>query len=208
MTREVTMGQADGSTQAEQGTGTRPRQDAEPKTTGAEGAPDALEAAAKGVEQAKQITDAEEQEALDFLLSPHGPVEHSVPVTLLTPAGKKTIRWRIRQMDGKRILALEDEHTDENTGKMDDIGVWAALVAEATVFPDVTSVQFRTPPPLEPGAAPSAPDASPADSLRRVFRFETGLLQGIASQVRTISGWSVDRVGTAQRVLVDAAGNS
>lgn len=173
---------------------------------GDEHAPEAVTEAAQSPDAAKRLTENEEQEALDFLLGASGPLPFKLPVTIYTDRGDRKIGWTIRQLDGKRILALEDEHTDDQTGKVDDLALNAAIVAEATIFPDVASEKFRTPPPVD--GRTFAPDAAPTDALLRIFRFQSGLLTGIAAQVRSISGWSVDRVGSAQRVLVDAAGNS
>lgn len=175
-----------------------------------EGGPDALGKAAEGGDDAKALSTREEQEALDFLLSSSEALPHKVPVTLLTDKGDRTIMWRVRQMDGREIDAIEERNRKGSGGpyaELDDLRVNAEMVANATLWPDVTSERFRTPAPTDTNPSP-APDADPTDAVLRVFRWQSGLLAGISGEIRRVSGWSADRVGKAQRVLVDAAGNS
>lgn len=170
------------------------------------GAPGGLEKAAGDEDQQKSVTPREEREALAYLLGSGGKAfAHTVPIEWDTDDGRKTIKWKIRSMAGTRIDEIEREaRKDENDpfAGINQYQAAAGIVAEATVFPDVKSEEFRTPP--EGGR----PDADPADALQRIFRYQSGVLVGLAERVREISGWGEDRVGQAKRDLVRAAGNS
>lgn len=159
-------------------------------------APDGLRKAAEG--GADRMTVGEERDALDFLLGATKPVEYDVPVKYDTSAGRKELTFRIRQLDGKVILKLEDSHK-KGTGpfaELDDIAFNAALVAEATVF--LTDASGRE---VDPKGHEFIGDLGfgPAEAMEVRFKFQPGILDGVAGQIRSISGYSPDRVGAAER---------
>lgn len=172
-------------------------------------APDGLRAAANGEDAAKKVSGAEEHSAVAFLLGQQRAPKYKVPVQFDTDVGTLTLQWTIRALDGKTIDRIERANTDDSKGPLDpdavdDLRANAELVAEATVqIEDATGAVTKV----------NDPDflnglVSGADALMARFHWQSGLLTGMASQVRRASGWAPDRIGEATRVMVDAAGNS
>lgn len=151
----------------------------------------------------------EEAGALNYLLGARAPLPYDVKSTLETVDGPKPLTFVIRQMDGRKIDAIETRNRDKTTGVLDQISCDVQLVGEACLFivdatgkqTDPKSEAFRTVRPEQP------PLASPADALEARFREQLGILSGVAREVRRVSGWAPERVGQADRRLVDAAGN-
>ena len=171
-----------------------------------EGAPDGLKTAADtGNGQIPDITIAQERGALDFILGPTAAVEFDVPVRLDTPTGEKPLIFRIKQMDGKRLLALEVEHK-EGTGPFaptDDVALDAHIVSEATV--EITD--GLTGASIDPKSMEFLGNATtPFDAMRTRFKFTPGIMTGIAAQVRSVSGYNPEKVKSAERVIADAVG--
>ncbi|MCA1571142.1 MAG: hypothetical protein LC798_12665 [Chloroflexi bacterium] len=81
-------------------------------------------------------------------------------------------------------------------------------MAAATVSPDIRSEEFRRPAEATERNPGREPDADPADALLRVFMFQSGLLSGVAGEIRSISGYDPNRVGQAKRSLTRAVGGS
>lgn len=195
--------------------GTRERQQGSGSEGGTlpEDAPPAIEKAAAGGAESKKVTPQEEQDALRWLLGSGGKsIEHTVEIEWDTAdEGRKTIPWRIRSLPAKRIEEIENENRetpDDPFSQLREPRASASLVAEATVWPDIRSAEFRTPAEateLNPGREP---DADPTDALMRVFMFQPGLLSGIAGEIRSISGYDPRRVGPARRTVTRAVGNS
>jgi hypothetical protein len=177
----------------------------------AEGDPKGAAAIDKAADGGK-LTDGEERSALEYLLGGGKPTIHEVPVQYMTDAGLLPMTFEIRQMDGRRIDAIEQANINENTGRPDVITAAAQIVAEATVAltdptgakTDPKSEQFRTVP--TPDGEPRLL-ASPADALIARFRLQLGLVQGVATEVRRVSGWDAEYVGRAKRKFVEASGN-
>lgn len=174
------------------------------------GAPDGLRAAADGTKELGANTPEEkakaEAKALDFLLGEEPPLEYDVEVKLETDKGLGKLVFRIRQMDGARILELEDDHRD-GTGpfaQLNDTAFNAALVAEATVsITDPSTGKVLTPDDMEWVGN----YVSPPMAMEKRFSRQSGVLSGIAGEVRRVSGWAPGRVGQADRSMVNAAGN-
>lgn len=164
-----------------------------------------VEAAAEG-----ELSGSPEQQlekevgALDFLTGATKPLEYDIGVDYATPSGDAKLTFHIRQMDGARILELEDAHTKGSGpfGQIDDAKFNAALVAEATLYLtdasgeqlDLKSEKFRGP----------VPDA--AEAVRIRFKFQSGLLSGVAGQIRAVSGWAPGRVAAAEKAVERAVG--
>lgn len=159
--------------------------------------PEVVKAAEGGTLSAR-----EEMDALDFLLGATKPLEFDVPVLYDTPAGRKTLRFRIRQLDGATIEAVDvaNRKGDGPFAKLDVQTFNAELVTEATRYIQSESgrqVEVRSQEFL--GGVPSPPLAM---ALR--FKYQPGILDGLAEKIREVSAYSPDRIGTAQRVLVEA----
>lgn len=175
-----------------------------PRTPGVE------EEAPEGVHRAaadQPVSDAEEYDALDWFLGATQRPTATVPVQLWTPKGDVEMTWKIRAVDGARIQQIDDEHRTGSGpfAKLDKIGFAAQLVSESAVEiwgakgkrVKVDSEEFI-------GAAPGGL----ASAVRLRFKNQEGLLESLGDRVQELSGYSADRVGAAQRVLVDTAGNS
>lgn len=171
-------------------------------------APDALRTAADG--KADDVTIGGEHEALSYLLGATKPVEYDVPVKFDTPAGTKELTFHIRQLDGKAIIKKEDAHRKGSGpfAELDDIAFNADLVAEATVWiSDATGRKVEPNSPEFDGGL----GYGPALAMETRFKFQPGILDGIAGQIRSVSGYAPDRVGTAERatdrVMTEALGS-
>lgn len=198
--------------------GVRPERNGEPKPSDAlpGGSPDGLNEAADAepgkpafANQSPEEAVDKEAGALDFLLGAPAAIKYDVPVTIDIPGGRQAeLTFVIRQMDGKRIIELENEHRTGGMGpfsEIDDIAFNAHLVAEGTEkIVDKGSGREVTPDSMEW----IGDQVTPQDAMRARFRFQSGVLAGIAGQIRAISGYRPDRVGTAERPMRHAVGNS
>lgn len=159
-----------------------------------------------------ELSPSEEADAIHWLLQPARPYRFKCTVKYDTPYGSRDLTWYIRQLDGKKIEGIEDRHRESGEGPFGKINTIMAnpeVVAEATLEVqdavsfrklDIGSEEFRTAPNGE--LIPSK-----AEALRLRLHYQSGVLAYLAEEVRRISGYSADRVGSATRVLVDAAGN-
>lgn len=145
-----------------------------------------------------------EKSALDWLLGATTRLEHDIPVKYETPDGMVELTFRIQQMDGTRLDALEEEHRngDGPFAKLDTLSYNAAVVAEATMY--VADEHRKATIKEIVGEHP----AGAVGGLRTRFKYQPGILAGIEREVRTLAAYSNDRVGSAQRALVAAVGNS
>lgn len=175
--------------------------------------PEEVERAAKG----EQLDVKAETSALGYILGAKAPLVERIPTKVETDEGLAELTFVVRQMDGKRIDAVEEQHRSSTTGMVDQAAVNVQLVSEACVKL-VDSTGFEMDPKSEAfrRATVRKPDgeeeeivlASPIMALRHHFRYQLGVLVGVGREIRNISGWSMDRVGTAERMLVEASGNS
>lgn len=170
-----------------------------------EGAPPALADAARGGE----VDGQGESDALDFLLGRTQPILFDVPVKFDTPAGQKKLVFVVRQLDGERILELEKEHRkgDGPFAELNDVEFNAALVAEACVAIVDPSVEGAEVDPKSDRFVGGAP-GGPAMAMQVRFKYQSGLLDGVSGQIRSVSGYNPTRVESANRSIRDAAGNS
>lgn len=177
---------------------------------------------ARDVARGHETDAAGERSAVAALLGQQRAPRYKVKVDFATDDGDVVLWFFVHSLDSKRIDAIESAHTDKTkvsaTGmpEQDDLALNAEIVADATISisdgepgtaayeaePKVTPTdeQFRSGP---NGMLPSG-----AAALQARFHWQEGLLTGVATQVRRISGWAPDRVGQAERVLVDVAGGS
>lgn len=202
----------------------KPPEDRPPQPADAlpDGAPDGLKAAANagahskpdlapGVQDPAEKAGAEEEAeagALDFLLTDPHAIQYDVPVALDIPGGRtKELTFVVRQLDGDRILELEDEHTRGfgPLARLDDAPFNAALVAEGTITIQEKDKDGNVVKEVDPRSKEwmgNEPD--PAHAMGKRFQFQAGLLSGVAGQIRYVSGWAGGRVGTASRPVRDA----
>jgi hypothetical protein len=170
------------------------------------------------------LSDEDERDALDFLLAPKPPRIYGVKVKYDTEAGIRPLTFVVRASDGRKIDGIEQANVSEATGKIDRITADCQIVALACVAlesasgraVELTSAEFltvRVPKRDDSSGEPTGEMvetrlASPADALEARFKTQLGIVSGVAREVRRISGYDPERVGVAQRRLVDAAGNS
>lgn len=205
------MGSLDEATKLQQpGPGEPPTPDPRDAARGLpEDAPQAV------VDQARGHDSPEgRRSAVKLLLGQQRAPRYKVRVEFATDEGDVGMWFLVHSLDGKRIDAIERAHTDRNSvmGEMDELSVNAELVADATLT--ISDGEPGTPE-YEQGETTkvNSPEflhgeASSAEALKARFHWQSGLLAGLATQIRRISGWAPDRVGGAQRVLVELAGNS
>lgn len=183
-----------------------------------DGAPQAVRDAAAGrsldgtsghPDDDREVGDRAESGALDFLAGSEDvePIEYDSTVQVETPSGLKPVRFHFRQLDGDRITSLEREHS---TGagpfaQLDDLRFNAALVTEATDYmvDGVTKKKFT------PGDREWVGKwMDPKIAMEKKFAKQPGILAGLVDEIRKAGGYTSDRVGSAERALVNAAGNS
>lgn len=166
------------------------------------------------------LTEENEQDALDFLLAPKPARVYGVTVQYDTEAGLLPLTFVVRGTNGRKIDEIEQSYVSETTGRMDGLGASCALVAEATLYieglvgnkVELSDEKFLTlnrPNPEDPDGPPLVTRlASPVEALEARFATQFGLLSGVAGEIRRISGYDPEKVGSARRRLVNAAGNS
>jgi hypothetical protein len=185
-----------------------PKRELDPAADLPPDAPEPVRDAARGKEPK---TTGDEIAAIEFLLGPQQTTVWDCDVLYETPKGTATLKWRVESMRGEDIEKHERECLDMVDGvqRMNERRLSAELVAAATVFvKDMTGRQTK--PTDEDFRRTPSGDINPsaADALRGRFERQEGILYYLAQEIRRISGWSPDRVGNAQRVLVNVTGNS
>lgn len=178
---------------------------------------EALEEAATAPRDDKgkpEVSGETERTALDFLLSPPKRLEYKVPVSIDTEGGEKTLDLIVRSLPGQQLRDIERRNSKDGTlgplAELDDQRIAAETVSAALVrIEDPRSggtLDPRDPRFMQNSRGEKIID--PVTALAARFEFQSGILSNVASEVRRISGYSSDRVGTAQRVMVDAVGSS
>lgn len=152
--------------------------------------------------------DAEgERTALDWLLGATQPLPYTVPVQYDTPDGLKTLIFGLHSVEDARLQALDAENRtgDPPFQKLDVSGFNSAAVAEACDYIldpatgrkiDPSTEEFR-------GGIPSTPLA-----FRVRFKLQPGLLEALAERIREKAGFGSERVGQAQRSVVEVGKRS
>jgi len=170
-------------------------------------APDAMKDAARGKEPK---TRGAELSAVDYLLGPVRKIVEDVEVLYYTPVGEAKLTWRVHSLLGEEIEKWERECVEGEGAdqRINERRLSAILVANATVHIEDESGKKTKPTDEDFRRTPSGDiNPSAADALRGRFGEQEGVLMYLAQHIRRISGWSPDRVGNAQRVLVNATGN-
>lgn len=188
------------------------KDDSDPAAQLPGGAPDGLKEAARG-RLDEGLTDhdaaeatAKEAGALDFLLSNPSPQPFTVESLVDTPNGLKALTFHMHQLDGSRIEALENEHS-EGVGpfaRVDRQRLNAAKIAEATdKMVDANGKELT---PTDGGFLGDA--VAPAIAFERMFKMQPGVSDQLAEQIDRMAGMTRDRVGMAERAVTAAVGNS
>lgn len=167
-----------------------------------EDAPAELHDAAAG----KPVTEKGERRGLKWLLGATRAPEYDVDVEYDTPDGMAMLTFHIRSVDGRRIVALENEHSGDGPfGQLDDIAFNAALAAEGTLF-----IEDEAGERIEPDSAEfrGAPDIPAALAMEKRFKYQDGLLGGVAGEIRRLGGWEPDRVKRARRSIAGRSGEA
>lgn len=165
--------------------------------------------------QGATLDSVEEKSALDWLLGDPKPIIYNVPVQYETPAGMVPMTFVLRQIDARKIDAIEQKHVNQATGVLNQFDANVELIAEATLFitdpsgkqMKLDSEEFRRAKRRDPTTGEIVPFvlASGTLALERKFRMQLGLLNGVGVQIRRVAGFDTERVGKAQRRLVDAS---
>jgi hypothetical protein len=147
-----------------------------------------------------------EKGALDFMLSNPSPQPFKVPAIVETPAGPKKLTFHMRQIDGSRIEALENEHTNGvgPFATVDRTRLNAAKIAEATE--KMVDENGKEMTPGDPEFL-SGGEGVPHIAFERMFRYEPGVADQIAEQIDRMAGQARDRVGMAEREMTTATRN-
>lgn len=168
-----------------------------------DGAREAAEAALNG--KPEDAPPGGEEALAAFLLGDSAPIDYPVKVKIAVPPSGELIEaeWILRQLDGALIDSIELRNMpDGPLGKADELATNAELVVASTQaikLPSGRAIDIR-------GQEFMRGMADPSDALRRTFGRQEGILGGLAAEIRSISGWSNDRVGKAQAKLVRAVG--
>lgn len=183
---------------------TTPQPPAEPEQTPGvpADAPPAVHAAARNGD----VDGAGETDALDWLLGATKRPQYTLPFHYETPAGRtERLIFRFAGMDARRIEEIDaaNRQGDGPFAKLDATAFNAQVAAESVIAilnpatgKEVTAEEFV-------GEAPA-----PAIGWEMRFKYQPGILDGLVGQIREKAGFNADRVGNAQRSLVEAAGNS
>lgn len=166
-------------------------------------APESIVAASQGA--TKEI--ASEKDALDWLLGATTRLEHDVPVKFETTDGLVELVFHIQQLDGMRLEQIEEEHRngDGPFAKLDTLAYNAHVVSEATLY--IASESGRRIEPKSEAFIAGHPMGA-IGAMQGRFKYQPGILAGVEAEIRKLAAYSNDRVGSAQRSLVAAAGNS
>ena len=167
-------------------------------------APPAIVAASQGDREGAAMEG--ERSALDWLLGGTQALEHDVPVEYETPSGMVKLVFRIKQLDGAVLNAIDAQHRGEGPfGKLNTIEYNAHVASEATVYiADETGKKVG---PKTEDFIGGHPEGA-IGAMRTRFKYQPGILAGIEAEVRKLGAYSPDRVGAASRAIVAAAGNS
>lgn len=156
------------------------------------------------------LDDDEERAALDWLLGAPAAMQHDITVQFETPDGEQPVTFTVRQMDTRQIDKIEQRNLSQSTGRLDALTANCQIVAEATVSirdgsgrsTAINSDEFLT---VVGRDGEPLKLASSSDALEQRFRKQLGLIQGVASEIRRLAGYDTERVGAAQRRLVQAS---
>jgi hypothetical protein len=175
------------------------------------GAPEGLKEAAGGpldeghTDEDAAGAGAKEKGALDIMLSNPSPQPFKVEAMVDTPAGLKKLTFHMHQLDGSRIEALENDHTSGvgPFATVDRAKLNAAKIAEAT--DKMVDENGKETTPTDPGFIGDA--VAPPIAFERMFKLQPGVAEQLTEQIDRMAGMTRDRVGMAEREMVNAVKN-
>ena len=165
-------------------------------------APEPVKQAAVGA----KVSPDDERTALDWFLEPQRPLRYRTEVQFDTPQGQKPLVMVLRSIPQAEMERIEARNRKGEgiMAEYDDFQANVEIVGEALVMLETPTGQEIEP--TDPRVLSGLP--SVAEAMKARFYYQPGLLAGVSSEVRRISGWGSDRVGRAERILTAAAGNS
>lgn len=149
----------------------------------------------------KTLDVEEEQGALDWFLGPTRRLEYDVTVQWETPRGMRPLTFHMHQVDGDRLQEIDEANRqgDGPFSKLDTQGFNAEAVVEACMyFTDQTGRKVK---PTEEAFTGGMPN--PVLAMRTRFKTQPGILEHLAERIREKAAFSADRVGGAQRSVVE-----
>jgi hypothetical protein len=160
-------------------------------------APRELLLAADGHIPDKDDPDGDRKEAtvLSFLLGDTVPLEFDVEALIETPDGRQVLTFHFRQLDDKTIEDLERRFTTQGPfgGEINRKMLNVAKVAAATVYLQDKDGKRQQLDESFRGRLPNNEEA-----LAGRFRFQPGVLKGVAEEIDGAAGMNNDRVGVAK----------
>ena len=172
------------------------------------GAPPEVGQAVRGATSPDQMTGKQEKSAIAWLLGPVAPLPYHVDVKYDTPEGLKLLRFHMTQLDAAELEVIEKRNRsgDGPFAELNTRVYNAQVVTAATRYIEDPNAEDSRMEFTDPAFRMGIPD--PAIAVEKRFAFQPGILRGLVAEIREMAGNSEDRIGTAQRALVDAAGNS
>jgi hypothetical protein len=187
-----------------------PRFQAAKAAGGGETGREMLEHAAQGAE----LSQSEEKSALDWLLGTPKPIVHEIPLEIETDGGMRTVKFVSRRIDPRKIDAIEIRNIQQTTGRVDRLTSDCEIIAESCELLDdgkrkvtLSSDEFCTVRLFNRDSGEIEPVklASPAMALEKRFVGQEGALTLVAAEIRRLGGYDPQRLGNAQRRLVEAS---
>lgn len=177
--------------------------------------PESVEKAAKSERDAKQMSDGEHLDALDWLLSDEAddPVEVSTSdlrINVGTPNTPRWVDWTIRNVDRDTLKTIQRSQQGATRAQRRgfapvDVDADAAslrIIVRGTVKPDLREAAERK----GVQAAPD-PDYAPMQVVAHRFRNKPGLLDQLVGEIFDLSGYDEGAIQRAEEKEVSAAGN-
>lgn len=164
--------------------------------------------------QGATLSASEEKSGLDWMLGGPVQMEHTIPVDYETPDGMRKVTFVTKMIDARVIDEIQQRHVNDATGKLDKLSADIEVVAAATKYItdsterriELTSDEYLTVQRRDPrGELVAHKLASPHLALEYRFKGQEGLFGGVALKIQQVCGYNPERVGSAQRRLVDAA---
>jgi hypothetical protein len=166
---------------------------------------------AKDAAAGKEVDNRGEVTALDWVLGSTAPQVYKVEAKVDVNGDLKPLVFVIKQLDPDTIRKAERAATSGDTpfsAQVDDHRLNTDLVFAALVqLKDGESGKTIEPVDLIGKREDPDYDPDPKSALGKAFRYQPGVLDGVASEIRRIAGYEANRVGSAERAVQDAVGN-
>lgn len=140
--------------------------------------------------QKVELEDGEKQDALEWFLAAEDDTDltHTFQINVGGPTEKKWVDWTIKPVDMDRLRRIRQKAQQQQSrrsraqGEFDGLAANVAIVVEGTVSPDLRTAakQLNA---IEPGMV-----------VRSRFAHKPGLLDQIAGEIMSLSGYDDDDV--------------